>query len=208
MRRMLAAAAIGTLMVSTAVAGENTLSPGSRIRLMTVAPEPADGGRGYRIHGRLLHEDDDSLTMAVPGEEPVARTKPHRWLVGRLVAMDDRSLVIQPAGDQDPVRLSTQEITALEVSSGRPRGRRALEGAAIGGLGGAVLGFATTGGDSQQWFSPGESALILGVTGTAVGALFGALSGGEDWRPAGGRVRVTLVPDSSLGLSARLAIRF
>jgi hypothetical protein len=82
-------------------------------------------------------------------------------------------------------------VTELSVSRGRrPAGTRALRGAGvglvIGGVGGAVIGFAS-GDDSGGFisFTAEEKALmagtLMGAAGAVVGTVVGLLSRDEQW---------------------------
>src|SRR5262245_64057400 len=80
-------AAVVVLLVSSRGSAKAELVPGEQIRLMTVpAPEPS-----HPDTARILHEDATTITMRLsPGDGPSTWTKPGRWMVGRLVALDKR----------------------------------------------------------------------------------------------------------------------
>lgn len=191
MRRVLAVAIFGAMMASTAAA-EPPLPRGSRIRVRTISPKPAKGDVG-RACGSRLHEYDDSVTTCAPGAKPLTRTKPHRWLVGTLIAMDERFVIVQPTGHLEPAWLSRREIVALQVSSGKKsRLRPALVGALAGGAmlagafalhdrqacPGAELPDCLRAGPGRR--SPLQAAKVGALIGVPLGALLGALTRGAD----------------------------
>ena len=136
-------------------------------------------------------------------------------IVGILAALDTQALTLKDlaGGQLTPYPLGA--VRGVEVSHGRhSRGRKAGQGALIGGLVGAVLGVAaTTLCNTNDEGCGGDWPLIVGAGFGATGAAFGALIGvamdpGEAWRPAkvGGLHGST--PAARRGLSVRVAVRF
>lgn len=122
-------------------------------------------------------EDPASVDPIVVGSKVRLRTTTvQRALRGTVVDMDERSLVVSDR--HRPVRVSREDITRLEVSTGR-RGQ-AIKGMAIGAaIGGGT--FAVISRDEYcADYDPGEecpSRAEMVATGLLGGALWGALIG-------------------------------
>jgi hypothetical protein len=135
-------------------------------------------------------------------------------LVGRVASLSTDSLVLEMTGSTRV--LSTADIRDVQVSVG-PQSRWAqgfLSGFALGGAGGALLGFAS-GNDKPGWFSmtSNEKAVFFGATfafyGSLAGTITGSLISREGWangrQPAReGSIVVVPVVGRRSGVAARL----
>ncbi len=140
--------------------------------------------------------------------------------VGRILEIDDESVLLGLPGGARPLRLKRPHITRMGVSLGRHR--RGKEGAKIGAtilgvLGaaaGAVLGnFDSSDSNTRNHLLPVAGAIAGGVLGVGVGATGGWLTGSalttESWRPvASSRISARIGPKRGGGLGASLALSF
>ncbi len=194
---------------SVALAADPTLAPGTRVRLRTVAPPWNEGGGVRDFGGRVLGEDDDTVTIQLKGEEPATRTKKGRWLVAELVELDDRFLTLRLPRKGTTFKLARELVTRLEASKGGSRGRGALVGAGVGASFCAL--FAAIAPSSEGIGTPdrGEVAIIAAAEGLIFGAIIGSSALGEKWRPVdGARLRGTVGPSPGGGVRAALTVGF
>lgn len=97
---------------------------------------------------------------------------------GIVASVDEMAVTLTGDGGR-PITIPLASITRLEASTGRRR--NALQGLALGAVGGALLGFAfdvdsrDCGPDSDNFCSRGEAvgagAFTFGLLGTGIGAL-------------------------------------
>ncbi len=135
---------------------------------------------------------------------------------GTFVAWKADTLVVQSNGDTLTVPVTL--LTRLDVSRGRKTntGKGAEIGFLLGGVVGAVIGYASYEecegvcfGDFGSGFAAFVGGLVGGLGGGAVGALIGSSTKTDRWREVPlDRVRVSLGPqrDGWLGLGA--SVRF
>jgi len=208
-RRVLVVALLATLAPALGAA-EPTSSVGRRLRLTTVRPQVDPS---HANPARVVREDANSITVVhAPDEAPITWTKEGQWLIGKVVAADDRRLTLRVSGRAQPVIVRHEDITSMAVSEWRrSRARGALVGAGIGAGAGALMGFAS-GDDSPGSFiafTAGEKALILGVALIPVGALIGVVvPSAERWGEVPTdriRLSLALVRGSGAGVSLGLA---
>jgi hypothetical protein len=125
-----------------------------------------------------------------------------QWLVGTLVGADGDSLRLRVADRAPIVSVARRTVSQFEVRYGghSKAGKGALTGFFVGAAAGAIAGFAS-GDDPPGWFSftAGQKALVLGLLGSASGALLGAVIGASShsdrWTSVSlGRAKVALAP--------------
>jgi len=160
----------------------------------------------------------ETLGLAAQGREPlppgqrirvVSKEPGGQGLTGRLLAIDDETLLVKVLGRAEPLRLRRSSVERLEVSRGRRS--HAGTGALIGGVSlgipfvalAAVVASAAPGGHCES------GCVILGgfvfgaTIGAPIGALIGSAFGSERWervpvsvavapQPRGGRAALTL----------------
>ncbi len=105
-------------------------------------------------------------------------------VVGRLARVTTDSVDIRPDGDPSPLAISRPLITRVESSTGphaRSRSTTALMGAAIGALGGGILGI-IAGNLSRS--NAARLGIYSGLAGAGVGAAAGAALPGDAWKRA------------------------
>jgi len=105
-------------------------------------------------------------------------------VVGTLAATDETSLTIFVEGRASKVFWS--DVTRLELSLGPShRGRNATRGALIGGVVGGIAGYAA-GSDCSagEWLCFSHESTAAGgvILFAPLGALIGAMTGGERWQ--------------------------
>jgi hypothetical protein len=105
-------------------------------------------------------------------------------IVGDLTRVTPDTVALRPDGLQSTVGVERPHVVRIELSGGpgtASRSASAWKGAAIGGLGGAILGIIA--GDISR-----HNAARFGAYGAVGGALIGAGAGaarpGEVWHPA------------------------
>jgi hypothetical protein len=136
-------------------------------------------------------------------------------LAGRLLAIDDETLLLKVADRAQPIRLRRASIGQIEVSRGESSG--AGRGAVIGGVSlgvpGAALGLFAAGFAcfEQRHCHPaylvgGTAGFVLGAAiGGAIGAAIGSTSKSERWE----RVPLSVaVAPQRRGARAALTLRF
>src|SRR5262245_26014242 len=169
-------AAVVVILVSSPGSAKAELVPGEQIRLMTApAPEPS-----HPDMARILHEDSTTITMRLsPGDGPSTWTRPGRWMVGRLVALDKRQLRVELQALRDTLNVRREDIDSLQVRApGRSRGKGAL----VGAMTGAVLGAVLYGSSSDNSPSADEAAMgafMLAPLGLLIGL---ATPPGNEWK--------------------------
>ena len=176
-KRIIAALALlaSPLLAGNVLADElPPLALGKRLRVTT----------DHRLVGRLVAQDDQSLTLQV---------------------REDRAPVVVPR-----TRVTRVEES---LRPGR-KGHGALMGAAVGAGAAAILGVAAGEDCSRdKWlcFSRGEVALGSAILFAPLGALIGGLAApGERWGlvSPGHRVGVSLVPIRGRGIGASISVNF
>jgi hypothetical protein len=103
-------------------------------------------------------------------------------LVGKLLALDDKNLTLQVEDEMARRILSRERITGLDISAGRRSlGRRALYGAGIGAVAGAVAVYAGPE-EEHHLLTEAEGVGMLAVLFGGTGALVGMVAiPGERW---------------------------
>ena len=166
----------------------------------------------------------EALGLAAQGTGPlppgqrirvVSRELGGQTLTGRLLAIDDETLLLKVADRAEPIRLRRASIGQIEVSRGKRTG--AGKGALIGGVAlgipGAFVGwYGTESCVEVLSCTPGHvyggfaSAAIGGlVVGGAIGALIGSAFTSERWE----RVPISVaVAPQRRGARAALTLRF
>jgi hypothetical protein len=204
---MLLLLALG-MSVPFAAAADAALSAGQRIRLRTDVPPWIEGKTSREVPGEVLREDDDSLTFQPrEGGEPLTGTKRGQWLIAEFVASDDRYLTIRLPKSSELLRVPTRLVSRIEVSKGGSRGRSAAIYALIAGTAFGVAAYATY--EPAIGLPDRTATTVLAAGGWAfLGALAGASTGGEGWRPIEKmQVRVGVGPTRG-GASAQVAFSF
>lgn len=105
-------------------------------------------------------------------------------VVGRLARVTADSVDIRPDGDHLALAVSRPLITRVESSVGPhsgSRSRTALMGAAIGALGGGILGI-IAGNLSRS--NAARLGIYSGLAGAGIGAAAGAAAPGDTWQRA------------------------
>jgi hypothetical protein len=141
---------------------------------------------------------------------------PHK-VTGRLLEVDDDTLLLKLPNRAEPVRLQRSSVERLDVSRGvhgRTRLGAMVGGVAVGALGGlAGYGIGRVSGPADCVYDCRRptfwGTVIGGVTGAGIGVAIGALAGTavriESWRPAS--IAVSLAPRRKGGMAA-LTLRF
>ena len=129
MHRSVLVAALFSILVPALGAAETTLPVGKRLRLTTVRPQEDSS---HANPARVLGEDANSITLVpAPGEAPITWTKEGRWLMGTVVAADERRLVLQAdipsRGGSEPAYAFTSALTAAGWDMRRPQVRSRRE---------------------------------------------------------------------------------
>jgi hypothetical protein len=214
-------------VLSTAVVAADetpTLREGARVRIRAATREIpgvlAIGRHHVTTKGVVVADDDGLVAVKVPEwPEPVCLPRPDETLTGRVTAMDSHGLTIAVDGHSSAFRIPRDAIRSLDISTGHAnRGGLVAKGAGMGfvvGAGlGAILGAATGGNCSSScWFDRSDTAVIagtgLGILGLAIGAIQGAATSTERWKPVpASRVTVRLHPvRGGGGVSVAFAFR-
>ena len=105
--------------------------------------------------------------------------RPEPW-IGRFSAISSNNLTFTTAGGATHVFALTA-IDRLEVDRGRGRGRSVLTGAGIGLAAAATLAAVLPCHDGVISHCHFFGAIIFGIPATFIGAVAGALHGGERW---------------------------
>jgi hypothetical protein len=140
-----------------------------------------------------------------------APTFPKGQVEGLVMQMDDKSLLVS-ADDRIPVRLSRQDITRIEVSTGRKRQwlKGLMIGTSIGGVLGALADVTPAGSYCDFCVNSKGEAVAYGALGGAVwGAGIGALFKADHWNSVPlERVRVSLAPTRGRGVRLSASVAF
>jgi hypothetical protein len=214
------------------------LAPGIRVRVRTAADLPVEIpgvaiiDRQFAKGDKLL-TDDETHTVSVRDGRTDARLtlpQPGAAFVGEVVALGEETMLIRLDGKPMEVTIPRTVIDEMAVSRGqikrRTRGKSALAGLALGGVGGFLLGRIS--GDDHCTPPPGsnffqaigsclyvmsatEKGVYLGTILGVVGGITGLASGGgmkDNWEsvpsPRSSRVQISLRPLAHAGLSARI----
>ena len=191
-----------------------TLDLGEKRPLLRIPRAAVAGAVPWETLGLLPPDADPlptgQLIRVVSRETELAG----QLLTGRLLAIDDETLLVKVTGRAAPLRLRRSAVEKLDVSRGKRS--RAGEGALIGGvalgipvavLGGLAAG-AVPGGSCQPDCLPSGlvGGLVLGVAiGAPIGALIGSASRSERWERVPFSVAVT---PQRRGARAALTLRF
>ena len=143
---------------------------------------------------------DDARTQVVTTGQRVRLTSTRLGFqrqLGSVVSASADSLTVVLATDTAAIALSDLDGLELSRPGGRRTGRGALLGLGWGAFTGLVVGLVTYQECVPQWLfdcllapkSRGEAALMgsvgLGILGTAIGTIAGALTHGERWIDVG-----------------------
>ncbi|HEY0529553.1 MAG TPA: hypothetical protein VGD02_12035 [Gemmatimonadaceae bacterium] len=122
----------------------------------------------------------------------VASSLPGGVGVGKVIAADGDSLILERERSRGVARLARTDVSSIQVSAGHHRhvGRGALAGALIGAGSGALIGAVTwapctgfcfleptTRGENAKW-----GAAIVGTIGALVGTVAGAFIVSDEWQ--------------------------
>ncbi len=108
------------------------------------------------------------------GSEVVINTKQGEKMKGRLESVTDASLRLYRKRKATDV--GRDDVKSVHLLKGKPRGKSALKGAAIGGVTGLGIGLALVlppRSDIVGWVAP-----IFAAIGAGIGAFIGLLTGG------------------------------
>jgi hypothetical protein len=184
----------------------------------TVAPAQPGHAQGFLVGYGILTVAAVGRLIRGNGEADVAPGSRVRVRLvsgtfeGQVASISTDSLVVEnPTGSR---AFANADLDELGVSVGiRPRWAQGFVcGLVIGGLAGAALGL-SSGNHPGSSSDPGQNAaiggVILGMTGSMVGTIFGGMSSAEAWanprRPIGGRsLAVTPVLGRRTGVSVRM----
>jgi hypothetical protein len=128
-------------------------------------------------------------------------------IVGTVESSSGQRIVLRVENRDPPVVVPFAEITRLDLSRGRARGKSALIGAAIGGAlaAGSMMILCQGGGDCDTT----AVAAVYGAGGLVLGGGVGAIVGAERWEDVpSDRIRVSLAPTPGRGVSVRFAVSF
>jgi len=168
---------------------------------------------GLSFSSPATAEDTPGIPPLAPGVRVriVAPDVSAGKVIGTITAVDEESVTLDVPGRGAAVSVPRDKITHLDVSEG-PRSRwiNAAFGAAVGALGGAIVGGNHKSSLFHGDYSTGEAATDGGVLGALVGAAVGALiPPGERWISGGGAsYRVSLAPQFQNGLGVAVAVKF
>lgn len=122
----------------------------------------------------------------------VALSLPGVVEVGKVIATDPDSLIVERERSRGVARLARTDVSSVEVSAGHHRnaGRGAILGLLIGAGGGAVLGAMTwepcTGfcflEPDTRSASAALGAGVFGTLGALIGTVAGALNVSDEWQ--------------------------
>jgi hypothetical protein len=127
-----------------------------------------------------------------------------RAVIGTVHALNDKTILLDASGHSEPLAITRDRITRLDVSAGAgSRWPGALIGAAVGGAAGAALGSR-----SSQYKEDMEGAGA--IAGLLVGALVGAvIPPGERWNELpSSRYRISFGPSPTPGLGVMVSLLF
>lgn len=145
---------------------------------------------------------------------PEAKGRASDPAIGRLVALDDESLVLDRGDGLDTIPMA--RVRRVDVRAKQSIGASVLHGtwlgAVIGGGAGLIAGAAFHDGyscsDGGFCVSAGAGAVTGGVLGAAVGSIVGLISGtGEHWQRGATRPEVTVIPGRHGALLIGLSLR-
>ena len=126
-------------------------------------------------------------------------------LAGTMESSSGQSIVLRIEDPELAVTVPAADITRLQLSRGRDRGKSALIGGAIGGVLGAV-GVVTLcyalGGDCDDK----AIAAKYGAAGLGLGLVLGAAAAPERWEDVpSDRIHVSIAPTPGRGVSVRVS---
>jgi hypothetical protein len=177
----------GLAATATVAAQVPSLTPGTRVRVHTIAYTlelPGVRIEPNQITGSVLSQDADTITVRVTGEGPRILPRAGRRIVGFVVADRDRTLSLGRS-DGSTVIVPREAIGKVERSAGRrSRGRNILWGLLVGAGGGSAMGAATYSCDAPTgWgpcFGPGVAAGAGAILGGGLGAAAGVFVRGQE----------------------------
>ena len=176
------------------------------LALLAAAPLAAQTEQAVLVGARVRVTVPDTM----PNADPAEKARP-LVVVGKVVAVDDSTMLIRNDASEAGVTISRDRIQRFEVGTGTERGRTATIGGVIGLAVGGVLGYASGDDCSDQDFIcfPREDTALAGAAlGALLGAGIGYLVGGERWQDAGLPARVGFVPTSSRSMVITSTLRF
>ena len=161
--------------------------------------------------GELLA--DDTVQLPSGARVRVTIASGGDALTGKVLALDDKTLMLQITGKADSTLLRRGDITTVAVSSGRrSRWKGALIGAGVGAGAGMGIGLASGSDPKGSFFAltAGEKALIFGTLLAPIAALIGlAAPPAERWKMVQlDRIRLSVVPVRGRGLGVSFALAF
>lgn len=171
------------------------------------------GAVALRAQGSRPEVIGSRVRVTVAGDS----VTPARVLVGKLVAVGDSALLIQPLVIRPPEiemeeRVPTSRIQRFEVSTGKDRRAGASFGALIGLMGGLALGLALGDDCSSSdfiCFDRSETGAGGALIGAALGMWAGVIVGrGDRWVPAAVPSRMSVIPTSGGGVTLAASFSF
>ncbi len=123
------------------------------------------------------------VSIRAPAMPAGGEMRPGARLVGALESVDHDSIIVSQHNGSIRRALPVASLSEVEVSTGRERGKAALQGLLIGGAAGAGIAAilcsdCRTG--SENWY--GFAVLVSAATAGLTGTLLGAAIGRERWQ--------------------------
>ena len=123
-------------------------------------------------------------------------------IVGTVRAVDESGISLHVAGSAKDIVVPREEITRIELSSGRPS---PVAGALLGAGLGAGIGALTALGEYEPSYSSNQCILIGALLGALFGAWYGAIEPpNENWKelsPSRNQTSFGLGPDHTVVMS-------
>ena len=177
------------------------------LALVAAVPLAAQTEQALLVGARVRITTPDTMPTAGAAKNPRPLI-----VVGKLVAVDDSTLLIRNDAGAADVTISRNRIQRFELGTGTHRARKAGIGALIGLAVGGAVGYASGEGcwDENCVFRTfREYNMVVGaVLGAVIGAGMGYLAGGERWRDAGLPARLGFIPTSSRSMAITSTLRF
>jgi hypothetical protein len=150
------------------------------IPLALISPEGmyAQESPAYQTHPPISEGSRVRITSAAEGLKGAK---------GEVLRIDEERILVQLDRGKGRIGVPQENVDAMDVSVAQHR--NAGKGLAIGALSGvvfgAVMGLSAT---NDGWFTPEETAMVLGtgfgLIGGVVGLFAGALTVSDEWAPA------------------------
>ena len=180
---------VAACVASTSLlAGEPTeIAPGQWVRVTTGTEVT---GEGFAMspgetQGKSLSHDKRTMTFDVKGQA-VRVAKPGVTVDGAVQVLDEKTLVLQRAGESSAVVVPRDAIVRVDMRQRRSwKGRGAAIGAGAG-LAVGVLAGVLSGSDEcapifeSLCFSAGDKAVIFSIVAVPIGALLGVVAAPGD----------------------------